>query len=64
MSGRELGGFLPIILLLRTQLPQPHLLPLRNCGLRGEMAEDYLTSGIDPMPWQGSNHVPPDPLLE
>jgi hypothetical protein len=64
MGNRELGGFLLIILLLRTQLPQPHLLPLRNGGLRGEAAEDHLTSRIDPMPWQGSNHVPPDPLLE
>jgi hypothetical protein len=64
MGDGEPGGLLPIILLLRAQLPQPHLLPLRNGGLRGEAAEDHLTSGIDPMPWQGSNHVPPDPLLE
>jgi hypothetical protein len=64
MGDRELGGFLPIILLLRAQLPQPNLLSLRNGGLRDETAKHHLPGRIDPMPRQGSNYVPPDPLLE
>jgi hypothetical protein len=64
MGDRELGGLLPIVLLLRAQPPQPHLLPLRNGGLRGETAKNHLPGRIDPMPRQSGNHVPPDPLLE
>jgi hypothetical protein len=64
MGDRELGGLLPIILLLRTQLPQPHLLPLRNDGLRDKTAKHHLPGQVNPMPRQGSNHIPPDLLLE
>jgi hypothetical protein len=39
-------------------------LPFRNRGLRNEPAEDHLPGRIDPMPRQGGNYVPPDPLLE
>src|SRR5215831_7123162 len=52
MGDRELGGLLPIVLLLRAQPPQPHLLPLRNGGLRGETAKNHLPGRIDPMPRQ------------
>jgi hypothetical protein len=64
MGDRELSGILGIIRVLRAQLPQPHLLPRRNGGLRGETAKDHLPGRIDPMPRQGGNYVPPDPLLK
>jgi hypothetical protein len=64
MGDRELGGLLPIILLLRAQLPQPSLLSLRNDGLRNEATKHHLPGRIDPMPRQGGNYVPPNLLLE
>jgi hypothetical protein len=50
MGDRELGGGLGIIRVLRAQLPQPHLLPLRNGGLRDEAAKHHLPGRINPMP--------------
>jgi hypothetical protein len=49
MSDNESGGGLSVVLILRPQLPQLRLLPLRCRGLRSQAAKNQLASGIKPV---------------
>src|SRR5215472_3286443 len=64
MSDNESGGDLGVILILRPQLPQSRLLPLRCRGLRSQAAKNELTSSVKPMPGKRINDLAPDPLLD
>jgi hypothetical protein len=64
MLGSKGAGFFTIILLLRAQLPQPHLLPLRDRSLRSQATKDKLTGLIQPMPGERVDHLTPNALFE
>jgi hypothetical protein len=64
MRDNEPGSSLSVILILRPQLPQSRLLPLRCRGLRGQAAKDQLAGKIKPMPGKRVDDLAPHSLLE
>ena len=55
---------LSAVLVLRAQLAQPRLSPLRDCGLRDQPAEEKLTGKIEPMGGKRVDDVSPDLLFK
>jgi hypothetical protein len=64
MSSSDLHGSLCVVLLLRPQLPQPSLLPLRDRSLSDQAAEDDLAGGIEPVAGERVDDLTPYALLE
>src|SRR5215472_809272 len=64
MRDNESGGVLSVILILRPQLPQSRLLPLRCRGLRSQATKNKLASSVKPMARERIDNLTPDPLLD
>jgi len=64
MSDNESGGDLGVILILRPQLPQSRLLPLRCRGLRSQATKNELTGSVKPMAGERIDDLTPYPLLD
>jgi len=64
MSDNESGGGLSVVLILRPQLPQSRLLPLRCRGLRSQATKNELTSSVKPMAGERIDDLTPYPLLD